>query len=593
MVVNCAGEGRRLGLGKTKALVSVLDEPLISWHLRMLRDVDDVVVVVGHQAEDVISVVSEARRDVAFAINHEYATTGTAASLALGCRGARGDVISLDGDLLVHPEDFRRLLDAAGPCLGVAPPNTTDAVLTTVEQRDGVRSATAFSREGEGLEWTGLLRFPGQAIEQAQARPRRARPRLRDAHPAPADPGAGRARPRDRHARRLRPRARVDRPDRAPLGMSSDTDTIREFWLGRTTVEGPQAARFHSRHDPYDLEAIAGLCGPGSRVLDLGCGTCVIANLMVQELGCAVHAVDYVPDFLGNALDHPRLTTEVGDARTYAASERYDAILSLGVITYLETAAERTGMYERCASMLAPGSPLLLKAQFGVEEPVDGRDLVRGPRRALPRRLPAAGRGGRAAGGVVRGRGARSVPGRAVALGEHPLPPSRGSQAPVSAPLASILLVVRDEAPLLFRCLSALAKLPDEPAFEVIVVDDGSLDETAAVLAGVEGDLRALRNERPLGYGPACDQAAALAARRAPGPAAPGCGPRRRLARAADRAARRASPRPTRHARARSTSRAATTARPSGPAWPCAAPPTSASAASLGRPVPAVPRRRR
>ncbi len=81
----------------------------------------------------------------------------------------------------------------------------------------------------------------------------------------------------------------------------------------------------------------------------------------------------------------------------------------------------------------------------------------------------------------------------------------------MSAPRASIVLVVRDEAPLLFRCLSALAKLPDEPAFEAIVVDDGSLDETAAVLAGVEGDLLTLRNERPLGYGPACDQAAARA----------------------------------------------------------------------------------
>lgn len=153
-----------------------------------------------------------------------------------------------------------------------------------------------------------------------------------------------------------------------PTGASADT--IREFWLGRTSVVGPKAARFHSRHDPYDLEAIAGLCGPGTRVLDLGCGTCVIANLIVQELGCAVHAVDYVPDFLGNALDHPRLTTEVADARTYAAPAYYDAILSLGVITYLETAAERTGMYERCAGMLAPGSPLLLKAQFGVEEAV-------------------------------------------------------------------------------------------------------------------------------------------------------------------------------------------------------------------------------
>jgi glycosyltransferase involved in cell wall biosynthesis len=81
----------------------------------------------------------------------------------------------------------------------------------------------------------------------------------------------------------------------------------------------------------------------------------------------------------------------------------------------------------------------------------------------------------------------------------------------VSAPRASIVLVVRDEGPVLFRCLSALAKLPDEPAFEAIVVDDGSVDGTTAVLAGVEGDLLTLRNERPLGYGPACDQAAARA----------------------------------------------------------------------------------
>ena len=78
-MINCAGEGRRLGMGKTKALVSVLGEPLIAWHLRMLREVRDIVVVVGHQARDVIDVVSTLRRDVVFAFNHEYATTGTAA----------------------------------------------------------------------------------------------------------------------------------------------------------------------------------------------------------------------------------------------------------------------------------------------------------------------------------------------------------------------------------------------------------------------------------------------------------------------------------------------------------------------------------
>jgi choline kinase len=171
VVVNCAGEGRRLGLGSTKALVSVLGEPLIAWHLKMLRDVEDVVVVVGHQAPDVIDAVTAVRRDVAFAINHNYKTTGTAASLALGCRGAQGDVISLDGDLLVHPEDFAGFLDAPGACLGVAPPTTTDAVFTTVTD-DG--QAVGFDRTGPGLEWTGLLRVPGEVIQGAHAEHRTA-----------------------------------------------------------------------------------------------------------------------------------------------------------------------------------------------------------------------------------------------------------------------------------------------------------------------------------------------------------------------------------------------------------------------------------
>ena len=169
-MINCAGEGRRLGLGKTKALVSVLGEPLIAWHLRMLREVRDVVVVVGHQARDVIDVVAAVRRDVVFAFNRDYQTTGAAASLALGSRGAAGDVISLDGDLLVHPADFHSFLAAGGACLGVAPPNTSDAVYASVAERGGVATATGFNRAGHGLEWTGLLRIPGAVVQAAHDR---------------------------------------------------------------------------------------------------------------------------------------------------------------------------------------------------------------------------------------------------------------------------------------------------------------------------------------------------------------------------------------------------------------------------------------
>jgi hypothetical protein len=152
--------------------------------------------------------------------------------------------------------------------------------------------------------------------------------------------------------------------------MSAAGDPIRAFWVGRTAVEGHVASRFHSEHDRYDLPAIAALCGPGSRVLDLGCGTCSVANALVREVGCSVHAVDYVEGFLSGAIDDPRLTTEAADVRTYRRDERFDLVLLLGVITSIESAAERAAVYANCAAMLGAGAALFVKAQFGVERPV-------------------------------------------------------------------------------------------------------------------------------------------------------------------------------------------------------------------------------
>lgn len=148
-------------------------------------------------------------------------------------------------------------------------------------------------------------------------------------------------------------------------------DAYRDFWLSRTTVEGPRATRFHGDHDPYDLAAIAEHGGAGlQHVLDLGCGTCEIANRIVAELGWSVHAVDYVEAFLEHAIDDPRLTTEVGDLRTYRGpDEAYDMITLLGVIMYLE-AEERAGLYARCHAMLRPGGTLLIKAHMGIHETV-------------------------------------------------------------------------------------------------------------------------------------------------------------------------------------------------------------------------------
>jgi GT2 family glycosyltransferase len=77
--------------------------------------------------------------------------------------------------------------------------------------------------------------------------------------------------------------------------------------------------------------------------------------------------------------------------------------------------------------------------------------------------------------------------------------------------MLSVILVVRDAADLTLRCLNTLARVLDDVAFDVVVVDDGSTDGTSALFAGVEGDFQAIRNDEPAGFAASADEAASRA----------------------------------------------------------------------------------
>ena len=79
------------------------------------------------------------------------------------------------------------------------------------------------------------------------------------------------------------------------------------------------------------------------------------------------------------------------------------------------------------------------------------------------------------------------------------------------SPQVSVVLTLQNAAPVLMRCLSAVARVPDTIPFEVVFVDDGSTDATPLMLEQIEGDFVSLRNDEPTGYGPACDQGVAAA----------------------------------------------------------------------------------
>jgi choline kinase len=168
VVISCAGEGRRLGLSKTKALVDVLGMPLIGRHLQMLRHIENLRIAVGFQAADVIEYVNSVRRDVVFVFNHDYSTTGTAESVSRAASGVEGSIVSLDGDLLVHPEDFEKVVHQPDPCLGVLPITSDDPVLVQIDHRSETGKAIGFSRTNGDMEWSGLFKAPVSVIDSAR-----------------------------------------------------------------------------------------------------------------------------------------------------------------------------------------------------------------------------------------------------------------------------------------------------------------------------------------------------------------------------------------------------------------------------------------
>lgn len=152
VVISCAGIGSRLGLGLTKALVKINGRSLISWQLELFKDVEDIRIVVGFQANDIIEEVLKYRKDVIFIFNHRYFETKTGASFYLGARHANERVLEWDGDLLVHPDDVKSILENEGEFICYADITSDDAVFVKTDEEGNVLQ---FSRESGDYEWTG------------------------------------------------------------------------------------------------------------------------------------------------------------------------------------------------------------------------------------------------------------------------------------------------------------------------------------------------------------------------------------------------------------------------------------------------------
>ena len=168
VIISCAGMGNRLGLGTTKALVEVEGKPLIMHHLEKLKDESDIRVVVGYQAEKVINVVRKYRKDVVFVFNHNYRETGTGASVALASQYANEYILSLDGDLITHPDDMKKILECDHEFVSGGIPDTDEPWMLQTYKDDGKEFVSAFSKNIGNYEWNGITQMKSAKIKNGQ-----------------------------------------------------------------------------------------------------------------------------------------------------------------------------------------------------------------------------------------------------------------------------------------------------------------------------------------------------------------------------------------------------------------------------------------
>lgn len=152
VVISCAGIGSRLGLGLTKALVQINGSSLISWQLKLFKEVEDLRLVIGFQGSEIIEEVRKYRDDVIFCYNQRYFETKTGASFYLGARHANDYSLEWDGDLLVHPDDVKCILEEKGEFICYSDKSSDEAVWVQTDEKGFVH---AFSRERGDFEWTG------------------------------------------------------------------------------------------------------------------------------------------------------------------------------------------------------------------------------------------------------------------------------------------------------------------------------------------------------------------------------------------------------------------------------------------------------
>jgi 2-polyprenyl-3-methyl-5-hydroxy-6-metoxy-1,4-benzoquinol methylase len=107
-------------------------------------------------------------------------------------------------------------------------------------------------------------------------------------------------------------------------------------------------------------ELVVGLVPSGARVLEVGCATGYMSEVLAKRLGCAVTGLELFPEAAAVAREHCQRVL-VGDAETFdfegaLRGERFDAVLFADVLEHLR---DPGAVLRRVRALLVPGGAVV------------------------------------------------------------------------------------------------------------------------------------------------------------------------------------------------------------------------------------------
>ena len=358
IIITCAGMGKRLGMKIPKCLININGKYLIERNLEQLDNIDEIIVVVGYKKELVKDTISKINNKVKFVENKEYKNTSTGESFILGAKHAKNDyIIALDGDLLMHPLDLNNIIENINyEFIGGVIPTTENPVYIKTNKNN---EAIQFNRTNGNYEWSGIAGIFKENIKEDKWYVFNV---LEEILPTPVLPV---------RAREIDTPKDYEEAKRWINNNYDDNQIIDNFFKSRFYLKDNYViSRYrHNKRDIYDSELIKKYITPNCSLLDLGCGTGVMEELLYKEIKKIV-AIDKYQEFINKAIKKDNIEYIIDDFSGLNFDEKFDIIILFGVTMYLSD-NEFLNLLNKMYNLLKNDGTAIIKNQWGITEELE------------------------------------------------------------------------------------------------------------------------------------------------------------------------------------------------------------------------------